>query len=284
MLSRSMSAWVVPVKFWNPAIRPAGMPVSRTASRSARSAVVQRRQVGEDAGVQHRQQPRQLGLGHEAGELVVPVGTDAVPPVLLGHRDDDLVEQRVAEPRTPGSRGRRCATRSCGRGTPRLLAVGRAPHADGGLARPSGRVGTCPSPGHVRDRAPRWRWCARWPGPVSRRRRRWPSGSGAATGRAAASPGRTPSPGRRRTRRPAGRRTPGSPPSQAGDGRIGEVRVVGRGPRPDVARRAGHPAGERLATPPGDPGDRVALAAVPVGAVERSRSARCCTGRCSGWC
>ena len=67
-LSRSSSAWVVPVKFWNPGMRPAGMPVSRMASRSARSAV-SAGQVGEDAGIQDRQQPRQLGLGHEAGEL-----------------------------------------------------------------------------------------------------------------------------------------------------------------------------------------------------------------------
>src|ERR1035441_6527025 len=35
-LSRSMSAFVAPVLFWNPAMSPAGTPVSRTASRSGR--------------------------------------------------------------------------------------------------------------------------------------------------------------------------------------------------------------------------------------------------------
>ena len=36
MLRRSMSAWVVPVKFWNPVMSPGGMPVRRMATRSAR--------------------------------------------------------------------------------------------------------------------------------------------------------------------------------------------------------------------------------------------------------
>ena len=35
-LSRSMSALVPPVKFWNPGTTPDGIPVSRIASRSAR--------------------------------------------------------------------------------------------------------------------------------------------------------------------------------------------------------------------------------------------------------
>ena len=39
-LSRSRSACVGPVKFWNPGMIPAGIPVSRIASRSARSAFV----------------------------------------------------------------------------------------------------------------------------------------------------------------------------------------------------------------------------------------------------
>ena len=37
-LRRSMSASVVPVRFWNPGISPSGIPVCRIASRSARSA------------------------------------------------------------------------------------------------------------------------------------------------------------------------------------------------------------------------------------------------------
>src|SRR5580693_1905411 len=36
VFSRSMSASTGPVKFWNPGMMPAGMPVSRMASRSAR--------------------------------------------------------------------------------------------------------------------------------------------------------------------------------------------------------------------------------------------------------
>ena len=47
--SRSTSACVDPVKFWKPGMMPAGMPVSRIASRSARSAS-RRREVREDAG------------------------------------------------------------------------------------------------------------------------------------------------------------------------------------------------------------------------------------------
>jgi hypothetical protein len=38
MFSRSMSAGADPVKFWNPGMSPLGMPVSRIAARSARSA------------------------------------------------------------------------------------------------------------------------------------------------------------------------------------------------------------------------------------------------------
>ena len=37
-LRRSMSASVVPVKFWKPGTIPSGMPVCRIATRSARSA------------------------------------------------------------------------------------------------------------------------------------------------------------------------------------------------------------------------------------------------------
>ena len=38
-LSRSMSAGVLPVKFWKPGMIPAGSPVSRMATRSARGFV-----------------------------------------------------------------------------------------------------------------------------------------------------------------------------------------------------------------------------------------------------
>ena len=39
MFSRSMSAGLLPVKFWKPGTMPAGMPVSRIAARSARGVV-----------------------------------------------------------------------------------------------------------------------------------------------------------------------------------------------------------------------------------------------------
>ena len=38
MFNRSMSAGVVPVKFWNPGMIPDGMPVSRIATRSSLAA------------------------------------------------------------------------------------------------------------------------------------------------------------------------------------------------------------------------------------------------------
>ena len=69
--SRSMSAWVGPVKFWKPGMSPLGMPVSRIASRSARSAV-SAGQVREHARVEHGQQLGQLGLGDVLGELRSP--------------------------------------------------------------------------------------------------------------------------------------------------------------------------------------------------------------------
>ena len=45
-----MSACVGPVKFWNPGISPAGMPVSRIASRSARSTSVSAARFGNTPG------------------------------------------------------------------------------------------------------------------------------------------------------------------------------------------------------------------------------------------
>ena len=104
-LRRRMSAWVVPVKFWKPGIRP-----GRDAGVQDRQEVgpigVERRQVGEHAGVEHREQRRQLGAGDVLAELGVVARSRPVPPVLQPDRDEHLVDQRVAEPRDLGERTR----------------------------------------------------------------------------------------------------------------------------------------------------------------------------------
>ena len=60
-----MSAWIEPVKFWKPGTMPAGMPVSRIASRSARAVpdCGELGEVREHARVERREQPGQLGVG-----------------------------------------------------------------------------------------------------------------------------------------------------------------------------------------------------------------------------
>src|SRR6266704_2281584 len=78
VFSRSMSDSTGPVKLVNPGMMPAGMPVSRMASRSARG---------------------QAGVGDVGGEPLVVGGRQRVPLVLVAERDQDLVDQRVAEPR-----------------------------------------------------------------------------------------------------------------------------------------------------------------------------------------
>ena len=97
-LSRSMSALVEPVKFWNPGTTPAGMPVSRIASQVGPRLRV-RRQVREHPRVQHRQQlrPAPAWSTYFVEPRVLP-RRPGVPLVLLGHRDQHLVDQRVAEP------------------------------------------------------------------------------------------------------------------------------------------------------------------------------------------
>jgi hypothetical protein len=57
------------------------------------------REVREDARVEHRQQSLQLRRVDVLLVLLVVARTAGVPHVLLRHRDDDLVEQRVAESR-----------------------------------------------------------------------------------------------------------------------------------------------------------------------------------------
>ena len=84
------------MKFWKPGTMPAGSPVSRMATRSARAALSPR-EVGEHPRVQRRQQPGQLRMLDVLEKLLVLGGRQRVPAVLVAHRHDDLVEQRVAQ-------------------------------------------------------------------------------------------------------------------------------------------------------------------------------------------
>ena len=100
VFSRSMSAWTSPVSVGEAVDQP-----GRDAGEQDRHQVgprllrlVQRVQVSEDTRVERGQQRGQLRLLDEPGEPLVLRGRQRVPQVLLGHRHDDLVEQRVAEP------------------------------------------------------------------------------------------------------------------------------------------------------------------------------------------
>ena len=105
-LSRSMSASVVPVKFWKPGIEPGGD--AGVEDRQEVGAVgVERRQVGEHAGVQHRQQRGQLGPGEVLAELGVVGRAGLFHPSFMLDRDEHLVDERVAQPRHLGVRARR---------------------------------------------------------------------------------------------------------------------------------------------------------------------------------
>ena len=118
------------------------MPVSRIAARSARSACGgETGQVREHPRVQLREQFGQLGVDHVFGELGVPAGFQPVPSVLVAHRHDDLVEQRVREPGHLGERpGPMSAVSSW------YLAFCRCADAQTPIteARPMGSVGALP--------------------------------------------------------------------------------------------------------------------------------------------
>jgi hypothetical protein len=53
--------------------------------------------VREGAGVQHRQQARELGVLDVLGEGLVVARLQRVPPVLVAERHDELVEERVRQ-------------------------------------------------------------------------------------------------------------------------------------------------------------------------------------------
>ena len=120
---------------------PAGMPVSRIGLQvGARlPGRDQRGQVGKHAGVETGQQRREAGLGDVAGEQLVVRRRQRVPLVLLAERDQDLVDQRVAEPRHLPERPAVDVLAVVGVPQPDPLAARRGPHADGRVAAPGHR-------------------------------------------------------------------------------------------------------------------------------------------------
>ena len=108
---------------------------------------VERRQVREDARIQHRQQRCELGTLDEPDEVRVVGRTRCVPLVLAAHRHDDLVEQRVAQPRDLDERADAGVVVNLP--DENLLPAGRRIHADrclrirrvGGSAAVLGEVG-----------------------------------------------------------------------------------------------------------------------------------------------
>ena len=80
-LRRSMSASVVPVRFWNPGISPV-----RNAGVQDRQEVgpvgVEGGEVREHPRIQHRQQGGQLGTGDVLAELGVVARPRPIPRVL----------------------------------------------------------------------------------------------------------------------------------------------------------------------------------------------------------
>ena len=232
------------------------MPVSRIASRSARSAV-ERVEVREHARVQHRQQLGQLAAGRRTWRTPRRCAAAAVPVVLLPHRHEHLVEQRVAEPGHLHVRARLVVHRCRRPGAPRPSAGGRRPTRRSPTPAPSGRSGVA-----VAVSWPIGTWSAIvWTLKRSALTPAAPAGVGIEVQvleRPQVRRGRRPSRGRRRSRRGAGRRTPCAVARAVYDRRVGERGVVRGGARPDVARRAR--AGPRRAPQlcvAADLGDRV---------------------------
>ena len=93
----------MPVKFWKFGLTtPSGMPVSRIAARSARGLpdATSACQVRERARVEHRAAAsRARGAARRRRTGCRSNGESLVPVVLALHRDEHLVEQRVAETR-----------------------------------------------------------------------------------------------------------------------------------------------------------------------------------------
>ena len=96
--SRSMSACVVPVKFWKPGTMPAG-DAGQQDREQVGPVLLVRTQVREHAGVEDGQELGELGLRDVLRVVLVSVRSGCVPVVLAAHRDDHLVEEGVAEAR-----------------------------------------------------------------------------------------------------------------------------------------------------------------------------------------
>ena len=271
MFSRSWSASVSPVLFWNPGTIPDGIPVSSTASRSARACPTTPAPPGSGtrpcraraAATGSSGLADELRVRRVAGRLL------GVPRVLEGHRDHGLVDQRVAQARDldVGARlawscRRRCGSPTCG-GWPRSRRrspTGARRRRSGSSRRRQRRLRDL-----ERDRLDvHLAQSSRRPC-VARELQRADLVRTAAGRR-----GRRSSRGRRRRGRAAGRRTPCARRPSGGSPRTASDVVVGRRARADVARRAGEVLAERpFATRPRSIArDRVELLADPVRAVE----------------
>ena len=142
-LSRSMSDSTVPGEVLEPghdSLRDAG----EQDRVQVRPRLVVRLRGAGTRRVEHRQQPGQLGVVDVLREQRVALGSPGVPHVLVGHRGDDLVEQRVAQPRDLLPRP---VTDVLALGLvehPRLAPAGRRPDADDGVRACAGPGGMPP--------------------------------------------------------------------------------------------------------------------------------------------
>ena len=97
---------------------------------AGRALLVERRQVREDPRVQDGQQVGQARVGDVGRELLVVGRRLGVPEVLLAHRDEDLVDQRVAQPGDLGVRAAVDVQGAVDVVDPGALAAGGRPDAD----------------------------------------------------------------------------------------------------------------------------------------------------------
>ena len=90
----------------------------------------ERGEIGEHPGIQRRQQRRELGVGDVAGERLVVSGRQRVPQVLLAQRDENLVDERIAQSRHLPERAAVEVFPALGVPQPHPLPARRRPHAD----------------------------------------------------------------------------------------------------------------------------------------------------------
>ena len=205
-LRRSRSACVGPVKFWKPGTIPAGIPVSRIATRSARSCSSRcAARFGNTPGYRSGSSVPSSGLLTYWAKSASWSGWRAVPLVLAGDRNDHLVEQRVAEARHLHERAGHWCLAVVAEGWP--CGGAPTPRRRSSRSSPAGRSARCRQ--RVRRLIGTWIaivWTLNERSALTPARPA--SGSGAGSGTGAARRGRRSSRGRRRSRRAADRRTP----------------------------------------------------------------------------